>query len=165
MDQSNFLVSLSYSHLKHFFRLFTSFLLIIFLIGCASNNDTAWDLNSTKIEQIYNKWRGTPYRLGGTNKKGVDCSGFVHTIFKDEFNITLPRNTTEQAKIGVKVSKKDLQSGDLVLFRLKNSANNLHVGIYHKNGQFIHASTSKGVMVSSLDESYWKDHYWQARRI
>lgn len=165
MDQSNFLVALSYSQFKYFFRLFTTFLLIILLIGCASDNDYAWDLNSTKIEQIYNKWKGTPYKLGGTNKKGIDCSGFVHIIFKDEFNINLPRITKEQAKVGVKVNKKDLQSGDLVLFRLKNSANNLHVGIYHKDGRFIHASTSKGVMVSSLNDGYWKDRYWQARRI
>ena len=166
MKQSNFLAVLFYSQINTFFRLATLLFSMILIVGCATKrNPYSLEIKAAKIEQIYTEWRGTPYKFGGTNKRGVDCSGFVSVTFRDKFNINLPRSTVEQAKVGVKVNKSDLRSGDLVLFRLKNSANNLHVGIYHKNGHFIHASTSKGVILSSLNDKFWKSRYWQARRI
>ena len=93
-------------------------------------------------------WHGTPYRYGGMTRRGVDCSGFV-----------------EQASIGTQIDKDELLPGDLVFFKTGSGQNGLHVGIYDTNNQFIHASTSKGVMRSSLDNVYWQKNFWQARRI
>lgn len=148
-----------------------SYLLIIFslfLVGCSST-PSGQLTQSTKVSKQLNSqlstWKGTPYRYGGTTRKGVDCSGFVQTTFNHHFKIPLPRTTAQQAKMGDKVSKSDLRAGDLVFFKTGRGENGLHVGIYDKNGTFIHASTSKGVIRSSLDTDYWRKHYWQARRL
>lgn len=77
----------------------------------------------------------------------------------------LPRSTEEQTSLGTKVSRDELMPGDLVFFKTGGGENGLHVGIYDTNDQFIHASTSRGVIRSSLDNVYWKRVYWQARRI
>lgn len=110
-----------------------------------------------------NHWRGTKYRLGGLSKKGVDCSGFVHITFKSKFGIHLPRNTQLQSKIGLKIPRAELRAGDLVFF--KTSKRSRHVGIYVENKKFIHVSTKKGVMISKLDNIYWKPRFWMARRL
>ncbi|MCI4184309.1 NlpC/P60 family protein, partial [Dickeya dianthicola] len=78
---------------------------------------------------------------------------------------TLPRSTEEQTEVGTHVDRDALLPGDLVFFRTGSGENGLHVGIYDNNDQFIHASTSRGVMRSSLNNVYWKRAYWQARRI
>lgn len=108
-------------------------------------------------------WKGTPYRLGGDSKRGIDCSALVKNVYRDSFNLTLPRTTETQVKKGYLVYKDQLQVGDLVFF--KTGWSTRHVGIYMGNNQFMHASTSKGVITSSLDNVYWKEKYWQARRI
>jgi cell wall-associated NlpC family hydrolase len=108
-------------------------------------------------------WQGTPYRLGGNSKKGIDCSAFVKNVYHDSFNISLPRTTEIQVDKGYLVYKNQLKTGDLVFF--KTGWNTRHVGIYIGNNEFIHASTSKGVTTSSLNNVYWKQKYWQARRI
>ncbi|MCP4324216.1 MAG: hypothetical protein GY951_17130 [Psychromonas sp.] len=115
------------------------------------------------LRKEYATWQGTPYRLGGNSKKGIDCSAFVKTIYRDSFNVTLPRTTKTQVKKGYHVYKNQLQIGDLVFF--KTGWFTRHVGIYIGESKFIHASTSKGVMTSSLKNVYWKKKYWQARRI
>ncbi|HBI11569.1 NlpC/P60 family protein [Franconibacter pulveris] len=110
-------------------------------------------------------WRGTPYRYGGMGRGGVDCSGFVMLTFRDKFELQLPRETRQQAKIGTEIDKDDLLPGDLVFFKTGSGQNGLHVGIYDTDNQFIHASTSQGVIRSSLDNVYWRQKFWQARRI
>ncbi|KMV33810.1 NlpC/P60 family protein [Franconibacter pulveris] len=110
-------------------------------------------------------WRGTPYRYGGMGRGGVDCSGFVMLTFRDKFELQLPRETRQQAKIGTEIDKDDLLPGDLVFFKTGSGQNGLHVGIYDTDNQFIHASTSQGVIRSSLDNVYWRKKFWQARRI
>ncbi len=119
--------------------------------------------NLAKLYAQYNEYKGTPYRLGGTSKRGVDCSGFTQLTFKNKFNIHLERTTREQIKMGHKISKSSLESGDLVFF--KTSWRSLHVGMYLENNKFLHASTSQGVTISSLNESYWRKKYIQSRRI
>lgn len=99
------------------------------------------------------------------DRGGVDCSGFVYRTFRDRFDMQLPRSTEEQTSLGTKVSRDELMPGDLVFFKTGGGENGLHVGIYDTNDQFIHASTSRGVIRSSLDNVYWKRVYWQARRI
>ena len=110
-------------------------------------------------------WHGTPYRYGGMTRRGVDCSGFVVVTMRDRFDLQLPRETKQQASIGTQIDKDELLPGDLVFFKTGSGQNGLHVGIYDTNNQFIHASTSKGVMRSSLDNVYWQKNFWQARRI
>ncbi len=121
------------------------------------------DLLFYLLRKEYAYWRGTPYRLGGNSKKGIDCSGFVQNVFNDSFNVKLPRTTATQVKEGFLVYKNQLQVGDLVFF--KTGWRTRHVGIYIGDDKFIHASTSKGVMTSSLNNVYWKKKYWQSRRI
>lgn len=115
-------------------------------------------------EQQYD-WAGTPYVLGGTSRIGIDCSGFVQKTFYDRFAIKLPRTTLEQAKYGQRVNKENIQTGDLVFFKTGRGPFGYHVGIYVKDGLFLHASTKGGVIYSPLTSPYWKKVYWQARRI
>jgi len=115
------------------------------------------------LRKEFSQWQGTPYRLGGNSKRGIDCSALVQHIYRDSFNITLPRTTEIQAKQGYLVYRDQLQIGDLVFF--KTSWTTRHVGIYIGNDDFIHASTSNGVITSSLNNVYWKARYWQAKRI
>jgi peptidoglycan DL-endopeptidase LytE len=108
------------------------------------------------------RYIGVPYKWGGTTPKGFDCSGFVTYVYK-EFGVTLPRTAEKQYQHGEKIAKNELESGDLVFFATyKKTAS--HAGIYIGDNKFIHASSSKGVMISELDESYWKKRYLGARR-
>ena len=104
-------------------------------------------------------WLGVKYRYGGNTKNGVDCSGLVCNLYKQVYEIKLERTTANILKKNcIAVSRNKLHEGDLVFFKTLGSAQSrvpTHVGIYLKNGKFIHASTSKGVMVSSLSEAYY----------
>lgn len=111
----------------------------------------------------HSEWAGTPYRLGGTNKAGVDCSAFVRSTFAHRFGLELPRTTEGQVRVGYPVDRRNLSAGDLVFFRTGYSK--LHVGIYVDSGRFLHASSSRGVMMSHLDNPYWQKNYWHARRM
>ena len=111
----------------------------------------------------YADWKGVRYRLGGSTKKGIDCSGFVQRTFREQFGLELPRSTYEQQEMGKSVSRSNLRTGDLVLFRAGSTGR--HVGIYIGNNQFVHASTSSGVIISSMNEPYWKKRYNEARRV
>ncbi|AGI32489.1 TPA: C40 family peptidase [Mannheimia haemolytica] len=119
----------------------------------------------SRLSEHQHEWKGTRYRLGGNSKAGIDCSGFMQVTFKDLFGIDLPRTTTEQAKAGERISKDELRTGDLVFFKTGRGPNGKHVGVYVKNGQFLHASTKGGVIYSDLDSPYWSKAFWQARRL
>lgn len=110
----------------------------------------------------HERWAGTPYRLGGSSFRGVDCSALVQSVFEETFRVSLPRTTGEQVSQGQPVARDALAPGDLVFFRPPGPYD--HVGIYLGEGRFLHASTSRGVMISRLDNQYWQRHYWQARR-
>ncbi|WP_024556302.1 bifunctional murein DD-endopeptidase/murein LD-carboxypeptidase [Franconibacter pulveris 1160] len=120
------------------------------------------DVKSRLMDQ-YASWKGVRYRLGGSTKSGIDCSGFVQRTFREQFGLELPRSTYEQQEMGKSVDRTKLRTGDLVLFRAGSTGR--HVGIYIGNNQFVHASTSSGVMISSMDEPYWKKRYNEARRV
>ena len=109
------------------------------------------------------KYKGVPYVFGGTTPKGFDCSGYVQYVFKD-CKAKLPRLADEQALQGIFVTQKQLRPGDLVFFTTY-AAGASHVGIYAGDGQFWSASSSKGVMLSSLKDDYWKQRYYGARRV
>nr|7V6S_A Chain A, Murein DD-endopeptidase MepS/Murein LD-carboxypeptidase [Escherichia coli K-12]7V6S_B Chain B, Murein DD-endopeptidase MepS/Murein LD-carboxypeptidase [Escherichia coli K-12]7V6T_A Chain A, Murein DD-endopeptidase MepS/Murein LD-carboxypeptidase [Escherichia coli K-12]7V6T_B Chain B, Murein DD-endopeptidase MepS/Murein LD-carboxypeptidase [Escherichia coli K-12]7V6U_A Chain A, Murein DD-endopeptidase MepS/Murein LD-carboxypeptidase [Escherichia coli K-12]7V6U_B Chain B, Murein DD-e len=120
------------------------------------------DVKSRIMDQ-YADWKGVRYRLGGSTKKGIDSSGFVQRTFREQFGLELPRSTYEQQEMGKSVSRSNLRTGDLVLFRAGSTGR--HVGIYIGNNQFVHASTSSGVIISSMNEPYWKKRYNEARRV
>ncbi|GAB5072273.1 NlpC/P60 family protein [Citrobacter sedlakii] len=154
--------------MRFWFLLFTA----LVLAGCSSHRaptpNARLSDSITVIAGLNDQlrtWRGTPYRYGGMSRRGVDCSGFVLMTMRDQFALQLPRDTRQQAKIGTKIDKDDLLPGDLVFFKTGSGDSGLHVGIYDTDGQFIHASTSRGVMRSSLDNVYWRKNFWQARRI
>lgn len=120
------------------------------------------DVKSRLMEQ-YASWKGVRYRLGGDTKRGIDCSAFVQRTFREQFGMDLPRSTYEQQEMGKSISRSKLRTGDLVLFRAGSTGR--HVGIYIGNDQFVHASTSSGVTISSMNEPYWNKRYNEARRV
>jgi len=125
-----------------------------------------------KTEVVIAKARsytGTPHKWGGTSSKGMDCSGLLLNSFK-AVEVDIPRTSAEQKKTGKKVSKSEIKKGDLVFFATSKKKRKVtHVGLVTEvkggNVIFIHASTSKGVTESSLDNSYWNKRFRQARRI
>lgn len=116
----------------------------------------------TLLRDEERRWRGTPYRYGGSSRQGIDCSAFVQAVYRDAFGLDLPRSTTDQVTVGRPVSSDALQPGDLLFFRLPRSQ---HVGIYLGRGEFAHAATSQGVTTSDVRDPYWRSAYWTARRI
>ena len=119
--------------------------------------------------QYAKKFNGTRYKYGGTTKRGMDCSGLVYTTFNDN-NVSVPRTTTDLKASGDWVDLKEVNVGDLVFFATKKNSRKVnHVGIVTNvrpgNVEFIHASSSRGVIVSSLAEKYWYFAFVQARRI
>ncbi|MDQ6780278.1 MAG: NlpC/P60 family protein [Candidatus Eremiobacteraeota bacterium] len=108
------------------------------------------------------RFLGVPYAWGGTSFAGVDCSGFVQTVFRRN-GIELPRTADAQYEVGHLVAQNRLQPGDLVFFQTY-AAGASHVGIYVGAGRFVHASSSSGVRVDSLTEAYYASRYLGARR-
>ena len=156
--------------------------LIIFLGGCRTITPQydyqelarasvrlGMDIDRKDNHALYvesSNWLGVPYRNGGTTKQGVDCSGLTSNIYKKVYRKDLERNSEDQRKKDCrKVKKGKLREGDLVFFhngRKKKKAT--HVGIYLKDQKFIHASTSHGVIISTLEEDYWKQHWLNGGR-
>ncbi|RJG38611.1 NlpC/P60 family protein [Motilimonas pumila] len=144
--------------------------LLFWLQACSSSRSTSVDVEFNESDPMveilldhYDEWQGTPYRLGGTNKKGVDCSAYVQNISRQYFKGHLSRTTLTQSKQGKHVNRSALEPGDLVFFKIKGKTR--HVGIYMGEGHFLHASTSRGVVISNLYSDYWKKYYWMSRRV
>lgn len=128
------------------------------------------DKNDDKNMALYAEtslWLGTPYRYGGMTRRGTDCSGFTMQVYKKIYRKNTPRSTSGLAKAKYpKVAKRNLQVGDLLLFATgKKKGEVTHAGIYLKEGKFIHASTSRGVIVSHIDENYYKKAWVRAIRV
>lgn len=116
-----------------------------------------------RIRSVVEAWKGVPYRMGGTDRSGIDCSAFVRGMYRDVFGCAIPRTSREQVTMGREVARRDLCPGDLVFFRISDHTR--HVGAYLGEGEFGHASTSKGPVVSRLASSYWDQRFWTARRV
>jgi len=126
-----------------------------------SNSTIASVINHAK------SFSGTKYKYGGTTKSGMDCSGLVYTSFKKE-NIILPRTSRTMATQGKAIALKKVEIGDLLFFKTSKKNIISHVGLVveTKGGiKFIHSSSSRGVIISSLSEKYWNNAYASARRI
>lgn len=121
--------------------------------------------NYEKFLMTVVNYLGTPYKYGGTSRKGIDCSAFTQLIFQESFNIDIPRSTLQQIKIGKPVNRDELQFGDLVFFNTRRRQNPGHVGIYLWDNYFVHASTKYGVTVSSMADGYYDRRFVGARRV
>ena len=111
-------------------------------------------------------WLGVPYRYGGESKSGADCSGMLMSIYRDVAGLKLPRNSAAQQEYCIAIEKRRLEPGDLVFFSSSKGRGRVsHVGMYIGSGKMIHASTSRGVIVSGLDEKYYLNHYHSSGRV
>lgn len=115
------------------------------------------------------KYLGAPYKFGGNTSSGFDCSGFTVKVF-EENDYKLPRRSSDQAETGNSIDIRDVKPGDLLFFATAGGTRVSHVGIVHDIGndgevKFIHASTTKGVIISSLNEKYWNKAYLHAKRV
>lgn len=117
--------------------------------------------------QAASTWRGTPYRVGGTTREGVDCSGLVQQLYKEVRNQDVPRTTSELFDKSVSTGISHLQPGDLIFFNTRRvfGDETTHVGIVVGNRVFVHASKSLGVSYGSLDDTYWGRRFTGSRRI
>lgn len=110
------------------------------------------------LYEFIDQWIGTPHRIGGRTKRGTDCSGFTSNVYETIYEKKLARSSADMLRTNCeKVGKGELKEGDLVFFwtRGQHSQTPSHVGVYLKDGKFVHSSTSKGVIISSLNEPYY----------
>jgi probable lipoprotein NlpC len=153
------------------------FLLLLISVGFASCSSTKTVRKTTKrrtvkIDKIVVnaiKYKGIPYKFGGTTKRGMDCSGVVYVSYLKE-NVQLPRVSRQMAKRGMKVSLRNAKKGDLLFFKTSKRRSRInHVGLIvsvKKNQiRFIHSTSSRGVITSSLSERYWKNAFVKVKRI
>ena len=124
---------------------------------------------SDRIIKQAKSFNGTPYKFGGTTEKGMDCSGLIYTAFKSE-DVYLPRISSDMAREGMHIKLDRVQPGDLLFFKTNRRRNRInHVGLVVEVNDsevlFIHSSTSKGVITSSINEAYWQRAFTEARRI
>lgn len=118
-------------------------------------------------EQLYDAikaWIGTPYKYGGTTKEGVDCSAFVGHIYRQVFGKNLHRVANDMQQDCQLITRSELKEGDLVFF-INSKGKVSHVGIYLKDDIFAHSSTSRGVIISRLTDSYWSKHFYKGGRV
>jgi len=159
--------------------LFISIILISFS-SCKSSKKAVSKTQTTKTSKTINPkaadiinyantFEGVKYKYGGTTKKGMDCSGLIYVAF-NENDVALPRVSTDMATSGQWVDLKKVKEGDLLFFATKKNSRTInHVGLVTSarlgNVEFIHATTSKGVITSNLAERYWYFAFVQARRV
>jgi cell wall-associated NlpC family hydrolase len=117
----------------------------------------------SNLEKTSEDLLGTPYKWAGNTTKGFDCSGYTSYVFS-QFGIDLPHTSKGQSQEGTEIAKSDLRAGDLVFFNTGGSGIS-HVGIYLRDGVFIHSATDKGIIKSKLSESYYAKRYVTSRRI
>jgi probable lipoprotein NlpC len=165
--------------MKHFFG-FTNnrissvnvgVMIVLFLVSCAASKKS--NVRDTKVERVISSARtyiGTPYKYGGTSRAGMDCSGLLLNSFK-AIDISLPRSSEAQSKVGTEIKMKDLKPGDLVFFATGNKKRKItHVGLVTEvkgEGQvkFIHASSSLGVVETNIYADYYQKRFRSARRV
>jgi lipoprotein Spr len=121
--------------------------------------------NREKILFEVIKYIDTPYKYGGNTENGIDCSAFTKGVYQNSIAIELPRTAREQYGVGEKIDIEELKFGDLIYFNTTKRSFPGHVGIYLGDDQFVHASRSLGVTVSSLSEPYYKKRFVGARRV
>jgi lipoprotein Spr len=119
--------------------------------------------SNMKLFHFVYDWIGTPYRFGGSSRKGIDCSAFTKELYSDVFNMDIQRNSRDIFSMVSPVKRDELKEGDLVFFKI-HSRRISHVGIYLGNNRFAHAS-SRGVAINSLDDAYYKRFFYRGGRM
>jgi lipoprotein Spr len=114
-------------------------------------------LADTSLYNFIDAWMGTRYGYGGSTKDGIDCSSFASKLMQEIYHLSLPRTAKEQYDACEKITKENLQEGDLVFFNTLGGIS--HVGVYLGNNYFVHSSTSSGVMISNLEEAYYNQRF------
>lgn len=135
------------------------------IIEMAANHDL--DLGAIQHPELFSaidEWYGTPYRFSGESKQGIDCSGFVTVLYKNIYNIQLTGGSRDIFNKCIPIDKQDLKEGDLLFFTIAGGRIS-HVGYYLSNNKFIHATTRGGVLISDLEEPYYKRYFYKAGRV
>lgn len=127
-------------------------------------NVTEQQLLNIKLYKFIDEWYGTKYKLGGLDKSGIDCSGFVFKLYDIVYSRKIPRTTEEINGISKQLDKNKIKEGDFVFFKI-NSKKVSHVGVYLINDKFVHASSQKGIMISDLNEPYFQQHFFNGGRV
>ncbi len=122
------------------------------------------EVKDNKLYSFISDWYGTPYKYGGCEKTGVDCSCFTINLFEKVYGKKMPRTAGEIYKECEKTSIDSAKEGDLIFFKI-NSNSITHVGVYLKDKKFVHASTTKGVLVNSLTETYYQKYFYAAGKL
>ncbi|MDX8363770.1 S-layer homology domain-containing protein [Cytobacillus sp. IB215665] len=143
------------------------FVIVTFIFVFFANSLTSFAADKQNYDVLMpaaKKYIGVPYKFGGTDASGFDCSGFVRHVF-NQVNVSLPRTTAEQYNTGTAVAKENLRIGDMVFFETYKPGAS-HSGIYIGNSKFIHADSTNGISVSSLEDPYyWGPRYLGAKRM
>ncbi len=121
-------------------------------------------ISNVMLYRFIDEWYGVKYRMGGTTKKGVDCSAFVQHLYQYVFGYNILRTACLQFKESKKIAKDDLKEGDLVFFKVGTSRIS-HVGVYLRNNFFVHSASSKGVSIANLSNAYWSRYFAGGGRI
>ncbi len=122
------------------------------------------DISNIPLYSFIDDWYGVPYKYGGKNKNGIDCSNFTSTLYSQIYKKPIAGSSSgifEQCRI---ISKNDLREGDLVFFIIEGKKVS-HIGVYLQNNKFVHATTKKGVMIDDLDSPYYKKYFHKAGRL
>lgn len=119
-------------------------------------------ISNISLFAFIEEWWNTAYRYGGTTKKGIDCSALTGLLLSTVYSIGIPRTAREQYAASEKITRDELQEGDLVFFNTRGGVS--HVGVYLTNDYFVHASTTNGVTISSLDDAYYSKRFIGAGR-
>lgn len=120
---------------------------------------TVEKLTNVNLLKLIDEWWGTSYCMGGSTKNCIDCSAFTQMMMQNVYRVTVPRTAQAQYKLSKQIRLEDLNEGDLVFFNTNGGRDITHVGIYLLNNKFVHAATTRGVMVSDLNDIYWKPRY------
>ena len=111
----------------------------------------------------YSHWKGTKYELGGDSPSGMDCSALTRRVYREVYGYELPRQTVQQIKVGAHIPREDLKPGDIVFFKPEDTNN--HTAVYLGDSLFINASSSKGVVISTLENTYWNKYFKYGVRV
>lgn len=125
---------------------------------------TAREIKQNKLYAFVSEWYGTPYKYGGCKKDGVDCSCFTGILYEQVYGRKLGRTTDDMFKECKAISPEEAKEGDLFFFKINGNSIS-HVGVFLKNKLFVHASTSKGVIINSIEEAYYKKYLFSAGRV
>ncbi len=146
---------------KQLFFRYICFILVLTIVSCGTKKyavsptkaaraaEVMANLKSKDLYRFITDWTGVKYKLGGMDKNGIDCSGFALILERDIYGLTLPRRSRDQAEVIKKREKDNLKEGDLIFFSFGGNEVD-HVGVYLSNDFFVHASTTRGVVVDDL---------------